>query len=74
MIIDKCATFVAKNGQHFEKLLREREHSNPKFAFLVPGSQKYDYYRHKLDSILSTNGTLRAGGGGVGVSVGWRCK
>jgi splicing factor 3A subunit 1 len=51
-IIDKFATYVAKHGVDFERVTHEKQKSNPKFAFLVPGNPKYDYYKYKLNSLL----------------------
>ncbi|GAA50158.1 calcium homeostasis endoplasmic reticulum protein [Clonorchis sinensis] len=47
-IIDKLAEFVARNGQDFESLTKEKQRENPKFAFLQ-GGDYYDYYKYKVE-------------------------
>ncbi|KNC72604.1 hypothetical protein SARC_14838, partial [Sphaeroforma arctica JP610] len=46
-VIDKLASFVAKNGEGFEALTRTKQADNPKFNFLN-GGESYDYYRYKV--------------------------
>jgi splicing factor 3A subunit 1 len=36
-IVDKTATFVARNGPEFEQRIKQNEVNNPKFNFLNPG-------------------------------------
>jgi len=52
-IVDKTATFVAKNGVEFENRIKEKEATNPKFAFLSPADPYHAYYRHKVKEIES---------------------
>ncbi|KAA0196610.1 Calcium homeostasis endoplasmic reticulum protein [Fasciolopsis buskii] len=47
-IIDKLSDFVARNGQEFESLTKEKQRDNPKFAFLQ-GGEFYDYYKFKVE-------------------------
>jgi len=37
-IVDKTASFVARNGATFENRIKENEVNNPKFNFLTPGT------------------------------------
>ena len=54
-IIDKTATFVARNGPNFEqKILKEKD--NPKFGFLRPGNPYYAYYQQKIRDIRRVEG------------------
>ena len=46
-IIDKLATFVARNGPEFEQMTKNKQENNPKFSFLF-GGQYYDYYGYKV--------------------------
>ncbi|CAL8107142.1 unnamed protein product [Calicophoron daubneyi] len=47
-IIEKLAEFVARNGQEFETLTKDKQRDNPKFAFLQ-GGEYYDYYTFKVE-------------------------
>ncbi|XP_063957243.1 splicing factor 3A subunit 1-like isoform X1 [Lytechinus pictus] len=47
-IVDKTASFVARNGPEFESRIRQNEISNAKFNFLNPGDPYHAYYRHKV--------------------------
>ena len=47
ILIDKLAMFVARNGHEFEKLTRNKQRHNPKFAFLF-GGEHCDYYRYRV--------------------------
>ena len=46
-IIDKLASFVARNGPEFERMTMEKQRSNPKFNFLFGGEYNL-YYRWKV--------------------------
>lgn len=48
-IIDKLASFVARNGPEFEQMTMEKQRSNPKFNFLFGGEHNL-YYRWKVGS------------------------
>lgn len=50
-IVDKTATFVARNGPEFEEKIRQNEISNTKFNFLNPSDPYHAYYRHKVKEI-----------------------
>ncbi|KAG1714368.1 Splicing factor 3A subunit 1 [Nymphon striatum] len=47
-IVDKTASFVARNGPEFEARIRQNEINNPKFNFLNPGDPYNGYYHHKV--------------------------
>lgn len=47
-IIDKLANFVARNGMEFEKMTKDKQQQNPKFAFLF-GGEHFNYYQYKLN-------------------------
>uniref|UniRef100_A0A1A9Z7E6 Splicing factor 3A subunit 1 n=1 Tax=Glossina pallidipes TaxID=7398 RepID=A0A1A9Z7E6_GLOPL len=48
-IVDKTASFVARNGPEFEARIRQNELGNPKFNFLSSGDPYHAYYRHKVN-------------------------
>ena len=56
-IIDKTATFVARNGLSFEERIRENERSNAKFCFLNPNDPYRGYYDHKVALVRDGKGT-----------------
>ncbi|XP_065169774.1 splicing factor 3A subunit 1 [Atheta coriaria] len=47
-IVDKTASFVARNGPEFEARIRQNELGNPKFNFLSIGDPYHAYYEHKV--------------------------
>ncbi|KAG8237922.1 hypothetical protein J437_LFUL017451 [Ladona fulva] len=47
-IVDKTASFVARNGPEFEARIRQNELGNPKFNFLNAGDPYHAYYQHKV--------------------------
>lgn len=47
-IVDKTASFVARNGPEFEARIRQNELGNPKFNFLNSGDPYHAYYQHKV--------------------------
>ncbi|KAH9490718.1 splicing factor 3a, subunit 1 [Bulinus truncatus] len=47
-IVDKTASFVARNGPEFENRIRQNEVNNPKFNFLQPTDAYHGYYQHKV--------------------------
>ena len=47
-IIDKLASFVARNGPEFENVTKEKQIDNPKFSFLF-GGPHYSYYQQRLN-------------------------
>lgn len=52
-IVDKTASFVARNGSQFESKIKQDERSNTKFAFLNENDPYHQYYRTKIDFILN---------------------
>ncbi|VDP17440.1 unnamed protein product [Soboliphyme baturini] len=47
-IVDKTASFVARNGGEFETRIRQHEINNPKFNFLNSNDPYHTYYQHKV--------------------------
>lgn len=47
-IVDKTASFVARNGPEFEARIRQNEIQNPKFNFLNGSDPYHAYYDHKV--------------------------
>lgn len=47
-IVDKTASFVARNGPEFESRIRKNEMNNSKFNFLNPSDPYHAYYQHKV--------------------------
>ncbi|XP_033244206.1 splicing factor 3A subunit 1 isoform X1 [Drosophila miranda] len=58
-IVDKTASFVARNGPEFEARIRQNELGNPKFNFLNGGDPYHAYYRHKVNEFREGNGTRK---------------
>ena len=52
-IIDKTASYVAKNGRSFESLVLAKDET--RFRFLNPGDRHYNYYLHKLKIYMTGN-------------------
>lgn len=50
-IVDKTASFVARNGPEFEQRIKQNEINNPKFNFLNDGDPYHAYYEHKVKEI-----------------------
>ena len=57
-IVDKTASFVARNGPEFETRIQQNEPNNPKFNFLKPGDPYNSYYQFKVKEFCEslTNG------------------
>ncbi|KAL7013079.1 hypothetical protein ACKWTF_015180 [Chironomus riparius] len=47
-IVDKTASFVARNGYEFENRIHQSEMGNKKFSFLNPGDPYHAYYQFKV--------------------------
>ncbi|KAH7699804.1 splicing factor 3a, partial [Aphelenchoides avenae] len=47
-IVDKTASFVARNGIDFENKIKEKEATNPRFNFLAPTDPYHAYYKGKV--------------------------
>ena len=52
-VVDKTASYVAKNGRSFEDIVFSKDKS--RFSFLKPGDRHYNYYLHKLNIYLTGN-------------------
>lgn len=48
-IIEKTASYVAKNGDEFEELMANRTKDDPRFSFLTKDNEFHGYYLHKLE-------------------------
>ncbi|KAJ3065066.1 hypothetical protein HK102_008036, partial [Quaeritorhiza haematococci] len=59
-IVEKTASFVARNGPQFEERIRENEKHNPKFCFLNPNDPYRAYYEHKIKEIKEGKTTTKA--------------
>ncbi|XP_019872395.1 splicing factor 3A subunit 1 isoform X2 [Aethina tumida] len=55
-IVDKTASFVARNGPEFEARIRQNELGNPKFNFLNTGDPYHAYYKHKVNDFREGKG------------------
>jgi splicing factor 3A subunit 1 len=47
-IVDKTASFVAKNGPEFERRIMANNAGNRKFDFLIPSNPYNAYYQHRI--------------------------
>lgn len=54
-IIDKTASFVAKNGPEFEKRIIANNVNNSKFNFLTSSDPYHAYYQHRLSEFRAQN-------------------
>ncbi|KAI3713754.1 hypothetical protein L1987_72340 [Smallanthus sonchifolius] len=54
-IVDKTASFVAKNGPEFEKRIIASNAGNPKFNFLNGSDPYHAYYQHRLTEFRAQN-------------------
>ncbi|KAJ4450307.1 hypothetical protein ANN_01727, partial [Periplaneta americana] len=55
-IVDKTASFVARNGPEFEARIRQNEIGNPKFNFLNFGDPYHAYYQYKVKDFREGRG------------------
>ncbi|RCV26419.1 hypothetical protein SETIT_5G243700v2 [Setaria italica] len=53
VIIEKTATFVAKNGPEFERRIISHNQGNAKFNFLQPSDPYHAYYQHRVAEIAA---------------------
>ncbi|XP_071701557.1 probable splicing factor 3A subunit 1 [Rutidosis leptorrhynchoides] len=56
-IVDKTASFVAKNGPEFEKRIIANNAGNPKFNFLNGSDPYHAYYQHRLTEFRTQTST-----------------
>uniref|UniRef100_A0A336KXG7 CSON001017 protein n=1 Tax=Culicoides sonorensis TaxID=179676 RepID=A0A336KXG7_CULSO len=50
-IIDKTASYVAKNGDEFEAITANRTKDDPRFSFLTKDNEFHGYYLYKLEAL-----------------------
>lgn len=62
-IVDKTASFVARNGPEFEARIRQNEIGNPKFNFLNFGDPYHAYYQYKVKDFREGRGQEPSVGG-----------
>ncbi|KAL6627673.1 hypothetical protein ACP70R_031399 [Stipagrostis hirtigluma subsp. patula] len=64
VIIEKTATFVAKNGPEFERRIISHNQGNAKFNFLQPSDPYHAYYQHRISELAAAPPGADAPGGG----------
>ena len=47
-LIDKVAKYVAKNGNNFEEMMREKQEGNKEYEFLTANAEFNKYYVSKV--------------------------
>ncbi|XP_063930077.1 splicing factor, suppressor of white-apricot homolog isoform X2 [Zophobas morio] len=52
IVIDKMASYVAKNGVQFEEIVKAK--GDPRFEFLNENHEYYKYYKNKIKNTLDT--------------------
>lgn len=57
-IVDKTASYVARNGPGFESKIKEAEANNSKFNFLNPHDPYHAYYLHKVKEFMEGKAVL----------------
>ena len=57
-LVDKTATFVARNGSQFESKIKEDGMGRNKLSFLNENDPYHAYYRAKIDAVTSGQGAL----------------
>ncbi|KAJ2491769.1 SF3a splicing factor complex subunit [Coemansia sp. RSA 2050] len=53
VIVDKTAGHVAKSGDAFQQLIRDKYQGNAKFSFIYPNDPYYAYYSHMVEKYKS---------------------
>lgn len=62
-VVDKTATYVAKNGPSFEQLIMRKEQNNPKFNFLrYPDDPYRPYYMQKINELMPQKEPVQSDG------------
>ncbi|EFA12338.2 Protein suppressor of white apricot-like Protein [Tribolium castaneum] len=61
IVIDKMATYVAKNGVQFEEIVKAK--GDPRFEFLNESHEFYKYYKNKIKLITEGEGSGDKGAG-----------
>ncbi|KAJ2755577.1 SF3a splicing factor complex subunit [Coemansia pectinata] len=57
VIVDKTAGHVAKSGDAFQQLIREKYQGQAKFSFIYPNDPYYAYYSHMVEKYKSGDTT-----------------
>ncbi|PIA15805.1 Surp module, partial [Coemansia reversa NRRL 1564] len=52
-IADKTAEHVAKSGEAFQQLIRDKYQGNAKFSFIYPNDPYFTYYEHMVEQFKS---------------------
>ncbi|QQP40803.1 Spliceosome associated proteinlike [Caligus rogercresseyi] len=65
-IVDKTASFVARNGPDFEQKIKQNEINNPKFNFLNSGDPYNAYYQYKVNDIRASEEEKSSSSSSVG--------
>ncbi|KAJ2084081.1 SF3a splicing factor complex subunit [Coemansia sp. RSA 988] len=52
-IADKTAEHVAKSGEAFQQLIRDKYQGNAKFSFIYPNDPYFAYYEHMVEQFKS---------------------
>ena len=60
-IVDKTASFVARNGPSFESKVKDAEANNAKFNFLNPHDPYHAYYLRKVKDFMEGKATMPGG-------------
>lgn len=60
VIIEKTATFVAKNGPEFERRIVAHNQGNAKFNFLQSSDPYHGYYQHRISELAAQPPTTDA--------------
>ncbi|KAF6160806.1 hypothetical protein GIB67_036007 [Kingdonia uniflora] len=69
-IVDKTASFVAKNGPEFEKRIVANNAKNAKFNFLTSSDPYHAYYQHRLSEFRTQSQQSQVPSDGVDEIVG----
>ena len=57
-IVEKTASFVARNGEQFEQKIKQNEMNNSKFNFLKEEDPYHLYYKKKVKDFSEGTATL----------------
>jgi splicing factor 3A subunit 1 len=61
-VMEKTAGYVARNGQHFEDQIREKQGSNTKMSFVFEGDAYHAYYCWRKSEIKAGRGNAISAG------------
>ncbi|KAK0530525.1 SF3a splicing factor complex subunit [Tilletia horrida] len=66
-IVDKVATYVARNGKQFEQQIRSDERgSSARYAFLGPDHPYHAYYQSRIEAVQNGEAGTPSGGAAAG--------